>query len=396
MRDKLTRLTIKNFRSLANLTIDLNDINVLFGSNGSGKSTFLDTIWFIRDCAINGVESASSSRSHGIGACWDGADEGANISVTVETQQVQYEVLLGYSGGRIEPYVGEKLMLKTPDNLCLIDRKMGSEQAKFCLSAANSHEFLTVTLKEPEKLAFSRYIDFKDSMEPANDLDRLLHFVHFYHARSTNLYRLKTRGSDSGYQTMLWDRGENLWSVLNNLNHKIKVDADKRYDKIIELMRESFPGFDDIILEQTGPTTIYGSFLDKRLRQPIFASGVSDGHLQMLLHLTALFSEGKNRDSLILFDEPEISLHPWAIAVFAKAVKLAAETWNKQIFIATHSPVLMSQFAPEHILETSVDETGQTVIRRLNEISEIQDLLKDYAVGSLYMAELIAPQSKPS
>ena len=68
MRDKLTRLTIKNFRSLANITIDLNDINVLFGSNGSGKSTFLDTIWFIRDCAINGVESASSSRSHGIGA----------------------------------------------------------------------------------------------------------------------------------------------------------------------------------------------------------------------------------------------------------------------------------------------------------------------------------------
>jgi predicted ATPase len=194
---------------------------------------------------------------------------------------------------------------------------------------------------------------------------------------------------------VLWDRGENLWSVLNNLNHKIKVDADQRYDKIIELMRESFPGFDDIILEQTGPTTIYGSFLDKRLRQPIFASGVSDGHLQMLLHLTALFSEGTNRDSLILFDEPEISLHPWAIAVFAKAIKLAAETWNKQIFIATHSPVLMSQFDPEHILETSVDETGQTVIRRLNEIPGIQDLLKDYAVGSLYMAELIAPQSKP-
>ena len=103
----------------------------------------------------------------------------------------------------------------------------------------------------------------------------------------------------------------------------------------------------------------------------------------------------QNRDSLILFDEPETSLHPWAIAVFAKAVKLAAETWNKQIFIATHSPVLMSQFDPEHILETSVDETGQTVIRRLNEIPEIQDLLKDYAVGSLYMAELIAPQSKP-
>ena len=45
----------------------------------------------------------------------------------------------------------------------------------------------------------------------------------------------------------------------------------------------------------------------------------------MLINLTALFSEGQNRYLLILFDEPEISLHPWALAVFAKAVKLTKE-----------------------------------------------------------------------
>ncbi|NEP44305.1 MAG: AAA family ATPase, partial [Okeania sp. SIO2H7] len=99
-------------------------------------------------------------------------------------------------------------------------------------------------------------------------------------------------------------------------------------------------------------------------------------------------------DSLILLDEPEISLHPWALAVFAKAVKLAAKSWNKQIFIATHSPVLISQFEPENILAAELDEERQTVMKRVSEMEDIQDLLEDYATGSLYMAEAIAPQSK--
>ncbi|MEW5959797.1 MAG: AAA family ATPase, partial [Chloroflexota bacterium] len=112
MSNRLTGLQITNFRSLANVTIETNALNVLFGPNGAGKSTFLDTIWFIRDCAIHGVDLASSDRSHGIGALWDGADEGANISIKIQTELAEYEVLFGYSSGRIEPFVGEILLSK--------------------------------------------------------------------------------------------------------------------------------------------------------------------------------------------------------------------------------------------------------------------------------------------
>ena len=138
---------------------------------------------------------------------------------------------------------------------------------------------------------------------------------------------------------------------------------------------------------------MYGHFVEKNRRQPIYASGVSDGHIQMLLNLTALFSEGDRR-ALILFDEPEISLHPWALAVFAKAVKLATEKWNKQVFIATHSPVLISQFEPDNILATGIEELGQTVVKRVSEMEDIQDLIEEYDSGSLYMAEMVAAQSK--
>ena len=186
----------------------------------------------------------------------------------------------------------------------------------------------------------------------------------------------------------LWDFGNNAWSVLRNLQDKRKVDH--RYGTIMAYMAEAFPAFDGIVLEQTGPTSVYASFLEKGRRHSIYASGASDGHVQLLLLLTALFSEG-DRASVLLFDEPEVSLHPWALVVFARAVKEAARQWNKQVFLATHSPVLISQFDPPDILVASTDE-GRARFVRLSEIHEFRDLLDEYAAGSLYMSGTVAPQ----
>jgi predicted ATPase len=73
-------------------------------------------------------------------------------------------------------------------------------------------------------------------------------------------------------------------------------------------------------------------------------------------------------------------------------VKEASATHGKQVFIATHSPVLLSQFAREDLVEMSSIQ-GRTRVRRVSEIHEADDLLQEYAVGSLYMAEAIGRQS---
>ena len=388
MSNQLTHLQIKNFRSLADVNIQINPLNIIFGPNGAGKTTLLDTIWFVRDCAIRGVDLASSERDHGIGLLWDGADEGENISIKIVTPSGEYEVSFGYSSGRIEPFAGEKLFSDRDNKL--IVRIIGSDKAQVYRTDQQELEF--ITLREPEKLALSRYVAFENSEPAASNIDNLLRVVRNYNSRSASLFKIKRFGSESDSGDRLQDRCENLWSVLRNLHDKRVID--ERYDTIISFMQESFPAFDNLFFEQTGRYTVYGNFLEKGRRQPIRSSGVSDGHLQMLINLTALFSEGQNRYALILFDEPEISLHPWALAVFAKAVKLATEKWNKQVFIATHSPVLISQFEPENILTAELDKEGKTVLKRISEIEGIQDLLEEYAAGSLYMAERIAPQSK--
>lgn len=389
MSNRFRGVEIRNYRSLEQINIQTKPINVLFGPNGAGKSTFLDAIWFVRDCAIRGVDIAASNRSHGIGVLWDGAGEGAHISIKIETESATYEVMFGFSSGRIEPFVAEKLYSKQRDKL-LIDRLVGSDKAGFFHSKIG--DYLTATLREPNKLALSLYLDLENNADEAAEVDRLLRYIRSYHSRSADFYRLRTHGSISDSYVRLYDRCENLWSVLRILKDEREI-GDDRYDTIIRYMQKSFPSFDGIYLEQTGANSIYGNFVMSNRREPIKASGVSDGYLQLLAHLTALFCEGR-RETLLIFDEPEESLHPYAIAIFAEAVEEAARDWQKQVFMATHSPVLISQFDADHIIATETGEKGETIMRWVSEIEGIQDLLAEYAAGSLYMAELVAAQSR--
>lgn len=382
----LTRLRVRNYRALADIDIELRPVNVVFGPNGTGKSTLLDTVCFFRDCAIRGVEAAASSRDHGIGMLWDGADQDSLIVVELFGDSISYELSVSLAAGRIDSNPGERLMSpKLP--VPMVERVPGSDIAS--LFYTKPDQSLPLPLREPEKLSLGLFLDFNPGLVPeASVLDRLLRRVRWYHSRFFDFGTLKRRGSASSARTRLGDSGSNAWSVLRNVQDKRNVDA--RYQTVMGYMRKAFPSFDDIVLEQTGPGSVYASFLEKDRSQPISASGASDGVLQLLLILLALFSEG-SRESVLLLDEPEISLHPWAIAVMAEAVKHAAAEWHKQVFIATHSPVLISQFEPEEVLVAGMDDRAAR-FDRLSEMEEMRDLLDEYAAGALYMSELVARQ----
>lgn len=388
MTTRIEGIRVHNYRALADVQLDLGQVSVLFGPNGSGKSTLLDTLWFVRDCAIRGVESASAQRSHGIGILFDGAaEDDQRVSIELRTNSARYALEFDLTSGRINPFPGERLTI--PDNSePRVDRDVGSNTA----SLYNSHlgQSASYALREPEKLSLNLYLGFNPADEEAGSLDQLLHYVRLYHSRSFLLHRLKTQGSESSPEVRLWGQGNNAWSVLRNLHDRKRRDS--RFETIMGFMSDAFPTFDDITLEQTGPNSVYASFHEKDRSRPILASGVSDGHLQLLLILVALFSEGPDREAVILLDEPEVSLHPWALVVLAKAVRTAGLSWGKQVLVATHSPVLISQFEPHEVIATETD-AGRTKLRRVSEMREIQDLLDEYAVGSLYMSETIGAQS---
>ena len=391
MGNLLTHLRVKNFRCWAAVSIDMRPINVLFGPNGSGKSTLLEAIRLVRDCVSRDVVEAAITRTHGFGMLQHGVDEWKGIVIGMETALAEYTLRLGFSLGQLQPYAGEILHSKEK-KVHLIERTTGSDEADFRYHEENSPVHTRLTF--PEKLALIQYMQGTEFTPPAVfNLRSLLNSVHFYHSHYTDIYGLKQRGSESGMEISLREDGGNLWSVLRNIHDKSAIDS--RYETIIGFMRKSFPNFNDLVFDPAGPNAIYARFVQKNTSYPVPPLSESEGQLQMLILLTSLFAQGDENDTLILFDEPETSLHPYAISVFAEAVKHATKKWNKQVFIATHSPVLIGQFEPEDILATELPEFAQAVLTRVSEMEDIKDLLESYDTGSLYMAEAIAPQSKP-
>ena len=286
---------MQNYRALADIELTVGPINVVFGPNGAGKSTLLDSLYFFRDCAIRGVEVASSERDHGIGILWDGAVENQRIALDLTDGDITYGVSFSLSAGRIDPFPGE-LLSSSSRELVLIERNPGADKA--ALFNKEIGQAPLIDLREPEKLTLGLFLDFNHGDEEAGHLDRLLRYVRFYHSRSFNLRVLKRIGSESSHHTRLFDPGNNAWSVLRNLQDK--RNRDERYITIMRHMAEAFPLFDDIVLEQTGPTSVYASFMEKGRRDGILASGVSDGYLQLLLLLLALFPRGLESQSCCL------------------------------------------------------------------------------------------------
>jgi predicted ATPase len=172
----------------------------------------------------------------------------------------------------------------------------------------------------------------------------------------------------------------NLWTVLYNL-------SEDRYKLVLCYMKECFPSLNNIHLVLKDECI--WSYYSENGKDLIDTSQLSDGYIRMLIMLTALF---QGETECLLFDEPEISLHPYAISIFAKAVKEVVEKYHQQIVIATQSPVLISQFENTDLQLVFRDKMGNTHLTNISEMSDIQDLLKEYAFGSLYMAELVGAQ----
>lgn len=385
----LKRLKITNYGALSDFALDVGGLNVLFGPNGCGKTTFLDALWFLRHCNGAGVVKAAERRDQGVGLLnWSASETTERICVELTLEEATYEARFGFLQGRLDPHPGETL--RGADGAIRFAREAGEAEATFHRESVSDRK----SLREPSRLSIDAYLYHSPEDVAAKAVERFFKFAHLHSPRAVPLFNLKTYGSQADPDTILANRALNLWSVLRNLKDRARTNP--AYDTIRSHMREAFPGFVDLEFEQTGAQSIYVRFVERWEEDRTFgASRAPDGMLQMLVNLVALFCEPKGSYSLLLFDEPETSLHPWATIVFARAAELAAREWNRQIFIATHSPSLLSQFAPDDVIEFMRDERGALHVHRVSEIEEERDLIERYAMGSLYMAGTIGRQRDP-
>lgn len=108
---------------------------------------------------------------------------------------------------------------------------------------------------------------------------------------------------------------------------------------------------------------------------------LSGGTLRYICLSTLLLQPPELQPSLILIDEPELGLHPFAATLLAEMIR--AIEGDKQVIVATQSAQLVSEFDPSDIVVTETED-GLTTFNRLDE-SQLGDWLDKYSLGDLWL-----------
>jgi len=105
----------------------------------------------------------------------------------------------------------------------------------------------------------------------------------------------------------------------------------------------------------------------------------------MLILFTLLLQPPDKLPQIILLDEPELGLHPYAIVVLANLLQQVIA--HTQVIISTQSVTLVNQFELEDIIVVEKRE-GESIFQRLL-YDELESWLDDYGLGDLWEKNLL-------
>jgi len=176
----------------------------------------------------------------------------------------------------------------------------------------------------------------------------------------------------------LYRLGGNLAAFLYLLSQQHR----ESYELIRKTVQRAAPFFEDFQLEplKLNPDKIRLEWRHVGTDDYFDVSSFSDGTLRFIALATVFLQPVELRPSVILVDEPELGLHPYAIGLLASLIRQASK--ETQVIAATQSSLLLDYFEPEDILVADrVD--GATKIRRL-EPEPLAEWLERYSLGQLW------------
>ena len=173
----------------------------------------------------------------------------------------------------------------------------------------------------------------------------------------------------------------NLASFL----YRIRLTDRGHYDRIRDTVRMAAPFFDDFKLRPVPdkPHLTQLEWLQKDSDYPFQPNQMSDGTLRFVCLATALMQP--LMPSTILFDEPELGLHPYALNLLGALFSKAA--FDSQIIISTQSATLLNEFEPKDIIVVE-RANGESIFRRLDQ-ENLSEWLEEYSIGELWLKNVL-------
>jgi predicted ATPase len=355
--DKLKALRLRGYKSFQDAKVQFDDVTVLLGANGAGKSNLVSFFRMLNFLSTGALQD------------YIGRSGGSNSLLYYGRQttgQMQAEVQ--FEGNESTMRYIIRLADAAPDTLIFADERVVFQRTGY---------------PEPQDILLGA--GHKESqVQEAGDQTCIL-FSMLSRCRSYQFHDTSSTANirKSGYiedATYLRSDAGNLTAYLRALQ-KTRPDC---YERIVDTIRLVFPFFGDFVLEPSPTNENYILLNWQERGHPDYLFGphqLSDGTLRFMAMTTLLLQPTEKMPTVIILDEPELGLHPYAISVFAGMVKSVAA--NTQVILATQSTRLVDEFEPGQIVVLELDKDSGTQCKHL-ETKRLSEWLEEYSLSELW------------
>ena len=342
MKHTISRLTIRGYKSIRNVeNFELRNLNILIGPNGAGKSNFVSFFEFL---------------------------------LRFEEGEESFTTYVQKKGGADRfLYFGPKTTNQIAISFSF------SHEAEYCLDlVATSDNRLvkgrpTLPVRGISKKGVTEIISFVRTK-----IHKEWQIYHFHD--TSDFAAIKRPCSKRDYEYLRPD-ASNLAAFLLFLMKK----HESEYQSIRETVQLAAPFFDDFLLRDSldNPDETLLEWRQKGSDYPFHPSQISDGTLRFICLATALLQP--KPPSTILLDEPELGLHPYALAILAGLIQKAS--YRAQVIVSTQSAALIDHFQPEDII--LVERKNDESVFSRPDTEKLKIWLEDYSLGDIWSRNII-------
>lgn len=367
LRGTIRRVSIRGFRSLARVDdLELPQLAVLVGANGSGKSNLIRFFEMLSySLKARNLQDFVLKQGGGDDQLFFGARTTPRMEATIEldTDQVtnEYSMALAHVAPDTLAFAKETFRFSRHDRAGSgnwVDLPMPAQESGLPEAAANNRQ---------------------GGHNTARTILYLLRSCATYQFHDTSFKASMNLCWDTSETARLRSDGGNLAPILLHLTQ----EYPKRYRLITRQIQRVLPVFDDFELEPAGGKVLlrwYAHNNDKTFGPHL----TSDGSLRLFCLFTLLNLPGEMLPDVLMIDEPELGLHPHAIVLTAEMIKSVAS--QRQVFIATQSPLMVDAFNVENILISRLQD-GATQFTPMDRHQYEAWLEDEYQPSDLWLKE---------
>ena len=355
----LSGLTVRGFKSIESLEgFKLDNLEVLIGANGAGKSNFVEFFGLMRALADEGLQAYVTAQGGGDGFLFLGPKVTRKIEIRLLFGDFVYELDLAPTAKGELQIVLEQLLNRTSRGTERIERGTLESGLK--------------RLREKQG----------DPEAPAAQVLEALSGWTVYHFHDTSALAPMRREQSTRDRDRLRDDASNVAAFLLHLQQ----NHPEYYELIRDSVRLIAPFFDDFLLrpEVRGfDEKVRLEWTQKGSDFPFQPMHLSDGTFRFICLATAL--QQPDLPATVVIDEPELGLHPFALGIVADLIKTASD--RTQVLISTQSPTLLDYFDPRDVVVVNRRD-GRSTFEKLDS-KALQAWLDEYTVGELWQKNVV-------